>query len=88
MVWVSNQSSGIITITITNASGGSAVTYEILSKDLENWGLNYWYRKGDETATVKLANGKTTKFQVGPQQFIKVYDDTIAAFEAPTTHFS
>jgi hypothetical protein len=87
MVWVSNQSSGIITVTITNTSGGSGSAYEILPKDLENWKLNHWSRKGDETATIKLADGKTTKLEVGPQNFIKVYDDTIATFEAQTTYF-
>jgi hypothetical protein len=88
MVWVSNQTSGTITVTITNTSGGSGSAYEILSKDLENWKLNHWSRKGDETVTIKLANGKSTKFEVGPLQFINVYDDTIAAFEAPTTSFT
>jgi hypothetical protein len=88
MVWVSNQSAGTITVSITNVSGGSANVFNIISRVLENRNLNHWGRTGNEEATVTLANGAVRVFAVAPQDFIKVYDDGVAVFQAQTTHFA
>ena len=77
MVWVTNQSSGSITVKITNASGGSASTFTIYPKQNETWELNHWQRKAPEVATIKLSNGKSHEIEVAPDAYVKVFDDAI-----------
>lgn len=78
MVWVSNQSSEVITVMIT---GGNGKTYTITPKGLEVWAKNHWTRKAEETAKVKFASGKAIEFKVGKDSFVNIYEDAVAMWE-------
>jgi hypothetical protein len=77
MPWFSNRSSGSITVCISAKTNGSSSEYMLLPNTLEMWDTNHWSRKGDETATVKLTNGKSKQFTVKKDQYVLVHEDTI-----------
>lgn len=82
MVWISNQSSATIIVSITDKTGGDSSEYNVFSKPFESWPANHWSRGGDETATVKYTNGKTFKFTVGKDKFVNVYEDAVVLFDS------
>jgi hypothetical protein len=81
MVWFTNRSSGSVGVTITNKSGGSDSDYMLLPNTLEMRTTNHWNRKGDEEATIRLANGKNKQFKIKKDQYVIVYEDTIVLME-------
>ena len=84
MVWVSNQSSGAIVVSITNKTGCDSSEFTLPTKTLEVWVNNYWQRNGDETATVKLGTGKAVEFIIGKDSFANIYDDSVVMWDCKT----
>jgi hypothetical protein len=75
MVFVSNESSGSMIVSITNKSGGSASNYTIGARQLENYSSNHWQRTGNEVMMVQFSAGKSVKINVGKDDNIRIYDD-------------
>ena len=84
MVWVSNQSSGAIVVSITNKTGGDNREFTLPTKSLEVWVNNHWQRNSDETATVKLSTGKVVEFTIGKDSFVNIYDDSVVMWDCKT----
>lgn len=87
MVWVSNRSTGKITVSITTTtnSEGCGWNFTLEPKAHESWHDNCWPRSGDETARVTLSDGTSKVFDVGPKKFVSIYDDAIVMWDAEVT---
>ena len=77
MVWVSNQSSGTIVVSITNNSGGDEHDFTIFSRELENRQTNNWTRGGNETMKLRMPNGNKKSLTVGKDNYVIVHDDAV-----------
>ncbi|KAF8637050.1 hypothetical protein AX16_010905 [Volvariella volvacea WC 439] len=87
MPWVSNLTSGDITVTISSNTGGYDSDYKIAADAIESKGANWWNRKGNETVKVALANGKHVNTTIGPNQHLHVYDNAIELTEGKFIFF-
>ncbi|KIJ46962.1 hypothetical protein M422DRAFT_28979 [Sphaerobolus stellatus SS14] len=81
MVWVLNNTSGNITVNITNKSGGNGSDFVITTATPPNWTQNHWQRSAAETFKVTLTGGKTYTASISPNDQITVYDDTVVIIE-------
>ena len=77
MVWISNQSTDTISVSLTKITGGSDATYSLPAKANETYKKNHWNRSGTEFLKVTFSNGKTKDASVEKDDFVLVYDDTI-----------
>ena len=90
MPWISNRSGVDITVSITNASGGSADQFNIQPAILymtatptapESSSKNYWSRKAAETITVTIAGSKHS-FTVQANDHVNIYTDSYETYPA------
>ncbi|KIJ30984.1 hypothetical protein M422DRAFT_36364 [Sphaerobolus stellatus SS14] len=81
MVWVLNNTSGNITVNITNKSGGNGSDFVITTATPPNWTQNHWQRSASETFKVTLTGGKTYTASIAPNDQITVYDDAVVIIE-------
>jgi hypothetical protein len=75
MVFVSNEASGSLRVSITNKSGGDSGNFTIGGSQLENYSSNHWQRSGNEVMTVQFSAGKSVTINVGKDDHIRIYDD-------------
>ncbi|KIJ40333.1 hypothetical protein M422DRAFT_32355 [Sphaerobolus stellatus SS14] len=87
MVWVLNNTSGNITVNITNTSGGSSSDFVITTATPPNWTQNHWQRSATETLKATLTGGKTYTGPIGPNEQITFYDDAVVIVEVKNTKF-
>jgi hypothetical protein len=73
MVFVSNESSSSMIVSITNQSGGSTSNYTIGARQLENYSSNHWQRTENEVMMVQFSAGKS--INVSKDDNIRIYDD-------------
>lgn len=85
MVWVSNQSSGAITVLIT---GGNNKTYTIAARVAESWTDNHWQRSGRQTVNIHFDSGKEASFPVNENDHVNIYDNGYETFTAHAVHLS
>lgn len=88
MVFVSNDSSGSIYVSVTNKTGGDANTFTIGARQLENYSSNHWQRSGNETMTVQLSTGKTVTINVGKDDHVTFYDDSYEKVATSVVRFN
>ena len=77
MVWVSNQSSAIVTVQVTNKTGGSAGEYTLDPKANETYSKNHWNRGGAELLTVTYSTARKKQFNVEKEDHVAIYDDAV-----------
>jgi hypothetical protein len=88
MVWVSNRDSTSILVSVTNVHGGSADFFRIATQpeSPENTKQNFWPRSGDEFVTIKRGD-KEQDFQVGAEDFVRVYSNAVIVSQATVLAF-
>ncbi|KAJ8701766.1 hypothetical protein PTI98_000519 [Pleurotus ostreatus] len=85
MVWVSNQASTCLNVSITARSGGAAGFYPVEHAP-EVWAVNHWSRAANasETAVIRLRNTSVTVNNVKGTDLLLVYDN--AVIQVPDTN--
>ncbi|KIJ23110.1 hypothetical protein M422DRAFT_257509 [Sphaerobolus stellatus SS14] len=87
MVWVLNNTSGNITVSVTATSGGDPGDFVITTATLPNMGQNHWKRTATETLNATLTNGKTYTGGIGPNDQITIYNDAVVIIAVTNTSF-
>jgi len=88
MVFVSNNSSGSIYVSVTNNTGGDANTFTIGARQLENYSSNHWQRSGNETMTVQFSTTRSATINVGKDDHITIYDDSYEKVATSVVRFN
>ena len=88
MVWISNQTSATITVSISNKTGGNDSDYSVPPKGFEGWSPNHWQRRDVETAKIRVVESqKTFEFNVGKDKFVNVYKDSVVMWDSEAIRF-
>ncbi|KIJ37881.1 hypothetical protein M422DRAFT_259494 [Sphaerobolus stellatus SS14] len=85
MVWVLNNTSGDITVSVTGTSGGASGDYVITTATPPHMAQNHWQRTATETLKATLTNGKTYTESIGPNDQITIYDDAVVIIDSGLT---
>ncbi|KIJ32895.1 hypothetical protein M422DRAFT_265234 [Sphaerobolus stellatus SS14] len=87
MVWVLNNTSGNITVSVTVTSGGDPSSFVITTATPLNMGQNHWQRTATETLKATLTNGKTYTGAIGANDQITIYDDAVVIIAVTNASF-
>ncbi|KIJ48969.1 hypothetical protein M422DRAFT_247343 [Sphaerobolus stellatus SS14] len=82
MVWVLNNTSGDITVSVTGTSGGASGDYVITTATPPHMAQNHWQRTATETLKATLTNGKTYTESIGPNDQMTIYDDAVVIIDS------